>query len=695
MTPLPAAALAFCLTVLAVKMLDGPARALGLVDRPGGRKVHARPVPLTGGLSVMAGFVLASLMLPAGLPGEPAFGVGLAVIMLMGLVDDARGLAASMRFGIQLVVALIVALWGGVVINSLGVIPFTDGAVLTLGVLAVPVTVFAIVGFMNSMNMMDGADGLAAGVSLVIVIGLAGAAALAGDTRIPGIALVLAGALAGFLVFNLRAPWRRRASVFLGDHGSLALGLVVIWLAIETATLPGRAVAPVAIGWLLVVPVIETLNLIIRRLVRGQSPFHADREHLHHILRRAGFSVGQTTAIIMALVALLGVVGLAASALGVAEGWLWAGLIMLAVTHLIFTESGWRTVLAIQRLRQWRPAPGTQAPMVRAPLAPGRRMLAATGFYLMAATLPFDFNMPALGLAIVTVAVVMPGGSFSRSLLREPTAWLVIALAGWVVIQAVQAGASPIALWHGLALSGVAALPLGWWLAGHPRHLAGGGMVLIAGLGVAAALRGAAPGDGLIRQITHGPADGLGLLAAMPLIGCLLVLVRPAGRLVRARLRVRDVLIGGTALGVGLWLGQLSLRSIAAGLVADPSRWQAGWGEVLARHGWLGGAPMARVLDAPSDLASLALLTGLPGLILFAVVFTRLLIPVWRLHQAHHWPLRWTSALLGFGGLLFVLLAVTSPLRGVDGGLVLTTGMAVLWMASIQEIRLRRGHISQ
>ncbi|RZU99121.1 glycosyltransferase family 4 protein [Spiribacter vilamensis] len=649
--------LALGLSILGVMVLRAPAIALGLVDQPGGRKVHARPVPLIGGVAVLLAFGLATLLLPIPLRPYGALYAGLAVIAVSGLVDDAIGLPASLRLLAQLVMATLVVVAGGPVLTDLG--SFPGLGMIGLGFLAMPVTVIAIVGFVNSLNMMDGADGLAGGAAVVILSGLSVAAALAGDTRVPALALTLAAAVLGFLVFNLRTPWRRRATVFLGDGGSLALGFAVIWLAIETAMLPGRVISPLGIAWLLAVPVVETLNLIIRRLLRGQSPFHPDREHLHHILSRAGFTIGQTTSIIIALITALGATGLTASAVGVADGWLWLGLFGFGGVHFIFTERGWRSVLALQRLRNWRIADPDRARVTGIPLSPLRQSMAVIGFYLLVATLPFGLNTAMLGLAMVIGAVVVPGTRFIHTLIREPLAWAVMAAAAWIAIRMVGEGAAPLALWHCLALSGLAALPLGWWLASSPRHVPGGALVLTVSLVVTAAIASVSPdGTAGVEDVVLAGPDRL-LLLAMPLPLCVALLARQLQRAGRGWLRAGP-------------LAALALIA-AAGLVAA-----------------LLGASTPLIPDGlRSDAMAMLQRTGWPGLILLALVFVLLLRPLVPLYRSGVWP---RYAVLALGLLAVLVLAavtVSQPLEGVEGGLVLTLGLAVLCMGAIQYRRIR------
>ena len=135
-----------------------------------------------------------------------------------------------------------------------------------------------------------------------------------GDAR--PIVITLIGAIGGFLLYNLRTPWRARASVFLGDAGSLFLGFVLAWFAIFACSQLGeRSLSPVSALWMLIVPLFDTVGCIVRRKLQGRSPMKSDRRHLHHLLQRCGLTAGQTVAILITINAAGGAIGAAAQSL--------------------------------------------------------------------------------------------------------------------------------------------------------------------------------------------------------------------------------------------------------------------------------------------------------------------------------------------------------------------------------------------
>ena len=280
------------------------ARAVGLVDCPDGRrKLQTAPVALAGGVAVLASTV-ATLFAVALVRSEVAESLllhldrGLALIaaggaiVVVGLLDDRRGLRARHKLSGQIAAVLILVYPGGFVIDEVHLL----GETFRLGYAAVPVSIFWFLAAINSLNLLDGMDGLLGTIALIIVGSLAWMAFAIGNTFVGWVALALAGGLIGFLRFNLPP-----ASVYLGDAGSMLIGLCIGALAIG-ASLKGPAVAIVAPAVLLVLPILDTSAAIVRRKLTGRGLAAADRGHLHHILQRKGMNRHW----VLALVATLG-----------------------------------------------------------------------------------------------------------------------------------------------------------------------------------------------------------------------------------------------------------------------------------------------------------------------------------------------------------------------------------------------------
>lgn len=271
-----------------IYLLDPLARRIGLLDHPGGRKDHAAPTPVTGGLAIALGTMIPALLLSEVTPQLLGLGLAAAVLIITGVIDDLKDLRWQYRILAQVVAALCIVLVGDVKVEAIG--PVFGLGQMALGSLSIPFTVLATVGLINALNMADGLDGLAGSMALCALVMLIAGSIYSGNAELTHGLTVLAGALAGFLALNMRTPWRKRAYVFLGNSGSAYLGLVIAWAAFRLTQNPDHPVTPVLAPFLIAPPVIDCLVLIVKRIRQGRSPFAADRTHAHHLMLDGGFT---------------------------------------------------------------------------------------------------------------------------------------------------------------------------------------------------------------------------------------------------------------------------------------------------------------------------------------------------------------------------------------------------------------------
>lgn len=283
--------LSFLITFFSIPVIIQVAKDKKLFDEPDERKVHKTVIPTLGGLGIFAGFTLATLL---GVPQTGTshlqyFIAASLVVFFLGLKDDILILSASKKFAGQLIAALLLIKFGGVRLTNmhgfLGIheIPNLAGIVLSA---------LTIVVITNSFNLIDGVDGLAGSLGILTTLFFGGYFYLSGDPVYAIMAFSLAGSLISFLIYNF-SP----AKIFMGDTGSLLLGLVNAILVIRfihTAGAPG-AVLPVqaapAIGFsILMVPLFDTLRVFGLRILNRRSPFSPDRNHIHHFLLDLGFT---------------------------------------------------------------------------------------------------------------------------------------------------------------------------------------------------------------------------------------------------------------------------------------------------------------------------------------------------------------------------------------------------------------------
>jgi UDP-GlcNAc:undecaprenyl-phosphate GlcNAc-1-phosphate transferase len=302
--------LAFALAAAATPLVGGLARRLGMLDMPGGRRLHPRPIPRPGGLAIAVAFGAAIFLFwlvdriaghPFLIPEEvrsPRFTLTAIAALLgmgIGLVDDLFELRARWQFLGLIIVAAVIVL-AGIHIDFVND-PFSDRLVELVFPVAVAFTMFWIVGMNVALNFIDGLDGLAAGVAAIAAVTLGGLALLpqVAEPFVAWMAFTLAGAIAGFLLFNFHP-----ARLFLGTTGVAFVGTMLAVLSVfGTAKV---AAALLVLG----VPIIDTFYVLIRRMLTGQPPFAPDRGHFHHRLLDVGLTHQQAVLLIYALTALLG-----------------------------------------------------------------------------------------------------------------------------------------------------------------------------------------------------------------------------------------------------------------------------------------------------------------------------------------------------------------------------------------------------
>lgn len=330
--------LAFAVAALSARALARVALRVGLADLPGGRKQHHGAIPVTGGIAMFAGFAAAALT--SGLVAGPTLALvsALGLMAAGGAADDMRDITPRAKFFLQLVASLLMTSWADVRVVQLG-------NLLGLGHVglhgwAIPFSVVCALGMINAINMLDGLDGAAGGVALAASLWLAWGAWTQGLGAQCVLLLLLAAAIAGFLLWNLRLPVRRRATVFMGDAGSMMLGLALCWFSIDLTQGEGRTLAPIACVWLLAVPLLDMARVMFLRLLRGKSLFGADRGHFHHLLLARGHSVAATAWILIGASAASGAAGIGAWKLGVPDWAMFYAFLALLAVILGFSRAG-------------------------------------------------------------------------------------------------------------------------------------------------------------------------------------------------------------------------------------------------------------------------------------------------------------------------------------------------------------------
>lgn len=353
-TPMVMAILSFVLSLIAVLFIVPPVknRALraGFVDAPGGRKKHDHPIAPIGGLVIFTVIIFAHIITRgANVFHDWALYIGLILLLGIGAWDDRKEVPAGIKFSVQILVATISVIFGSCLLDHLG--PLFGGDDFMLGVMAVPFSIAAVALMINAINLMDGLDGLSGGVSFVISGVLFVIAMLGGSIDFMISLAPILGALAGFLYYNMRGPHRSKAMIFMGDAGTLAIGFMLAWQCIDMAKFPELGLAPIAVAWVLAIPIMDECAQFYRRVREGQHPFSPDRGHFHHHFIDAGFSAGQASLCIIGLSALLSVCAIGLLWSGISQAYLTWGWIITLLLHMEISRKPARYIALLSKIK--------------------------------------------------------------------------------------------------------------------------------------------------------------------------------------------------------------------------------------------------------------------------------------------------------------------------------------------------------
>ena len=349
-------AIAFLIASAAILLLVPFARHAGWVDRPNARKSHVGEVPVIGGWALLLAVIWVQVLQPREALAPVGYWTGVLLLFTVALIDDRFPIRARYRFLVQIASAVAGVSLGGQVLPDLGDL-FGNGS-LTAPWIVVPVSVVGTVAVINAVNFTDGADGLCGGLGFIgffwFLVAVALATSVAGNAGVEAmphaasmipLAAAMMGGLAGFLVFNLRAPWRARASVFLGDSGSMVLGFTLAWFSIHVTSAYGPAsVKPVVCLWIMAVPLADSASCFVRRMLAGETPMTADLKHLHHLVQRLGLTTGQGVLLIHSGSFLCGFIGVSGWWLGIPDRWIFAAFLVALVAFIVGTNWAWRRI---------------------------------------------------------------------------------------------------------------------------------------------------------------------------------------------------------------------------------------------------------------------------------------------------------------------------------------------------------------
>ena len=293
---------AMVLSFLMTPVVKSFAYKVGAIDVPkDSRRMHKVPVPRLGGLAIFSGFMVSALLFVPLTSEMKSIMLGAVVIVVLGVIDDSMALPALLKFVVQILAALIPALNGVTIRVFTNPNVFSSDLYWKLGKLSLPLTVLWIVAVTNSVNLIDGLDGLANGVSTISATTMLVIALLLGETDVSLALAALVGACIGFMPYNLNP-----AKMFMGDTGATFLGYILATMSIQGLFKYYAVISFVVPFLILGLPIFDTTFAFFRRLAHGQSPMRADRGHIHHRLIDMGLNQKQAVATLYVISAILG-----------------------------------------------------------------------------------------------------------------------------------------------------------------------------------------------------------------------------------------------------------------------------------------------------------------------------------------------------------------------------------------------------
>jgi UDP-GlcNAc:undecaprenyl-phosphate GlcNAc-1-phosphate transferase len=329
--------LCFFASIFLTPLVKKLAFKIGATDKPNQRKVHQKIMPRLGGLAIYISFLIGIVVIQPGsnfhLPllnpegngnVHLALILGSLIIVLTGAIDDMKEISPKLKLLGQILASFIVVVLGDIKVEFIN-LPFEWGQI-DFGMLSIPITMIWIIGITNAINLIDGLDGLAAGVSTIALFTIAGMAYMMGNPYVMVVALIAAISTIGFLFYNFHP-----AKIFMGDTGALFLGFLISVLSLlgfKNVTFFSLVIPVIILG----VPISDTFFAIVRRLVNKQPLSAPDKSHLHHCLLRAGFSHRQTVLLIYAMSAIFGLAAFIFSQATI------RGSILILLTILIIIE---------------------------------------------------------------------------------------------------------------------------------------------------------------------------------------------------------------------------------------------------------------------------------------------------------------------------------------------------------------------
>ncbi len=336
---------AFASSIFAIKVLMPLAPQIGLIDYPNDRKNHDGAIPLIGGLSIFTGVLIASTLFVQQSQLLNLYLISSALLVFIGTMDDIYDLSVTPRMIFQGLVAAIMIFGGEIYLSEFGNL-FLLGDI-NIGLYGIIFTILACITAINAFNMIDGIDGLAGSMSIISVLSIAILTFMSNNNDGVLLPLILVTATLPYLFYNVSSRNPRDKKIFMGDAGSMFMGLTVIWLltlGTQNTESNDAAFRPVTALWIIAIPLMDMFAIMLRRIRKGDSPFKADNGHLHHICLRLGLSSRQALLVISLFAIMFSLIGILGEIFQVAESIMLVVFISLFLAYSYGLQHAWKFI---------------------------------------------------------------------------------------------------------------------------------------------------------------------------------------------------------------------------------------------------------------------------------------------------------------------------------------------------------------
>ncbi|WP_367680607.1 UDP-N-acetylglucosamine--undecaprenyl-phosphate N-acetylglucosaminephosphotransferase [Candidatus Fukatsuia anoeciicola] len=326
------------------------AKKVGLVDKPNHRKCHQGLIPLVGGISVYASICFAFLSSSQNIPHFRLYLVCAGVLVLIGVLDDRFDLSIKIRALVQALVGIMMMVYAGLYIYSFGHV--FGSWELVLGHFSCVITLLSVWALINAFNMIDGIDGLLGSISCISFSALGILLYQKNYFEVASWCFTMIAAIIPYILLNL-GLLGHRYKVFMGDAGSTLIGFTTMWLLLQTTQGISHPIKPVTALWIIAIPLIDMIAIMYRRLRKGMNPFLPDRQHIHHLIMRAGFTSKQAFILITLIAVLLTAIGMMGEYLTFMSEWIM--LLLFLLVFLVYSyciKQAWRVARFIKRVKR-------------------------------------------------------------------------------------------------------------------------------------------------------------------------------------------------------------------------------------------------------------------------------------------------------------------------------------------------------